>query len=176
MMHDSVMLMSLFARKVSGIKFRHSMVLTSTATPSMLKFLILHLSTNKCVNVIGHQGHHLHITIVLDALEFRIGIHHTEQGVRPPNHEPCNSCYCMIFPVSSAMDAQTRSSNLLMSQVSFVKTGTISISSSSSAEASLALRFSSSLRSLASFIFRVKTYSRNLFLGQCSMYLYYGSC
>ena len=40
-MHEAVMLMLLFARKLSRIKFRHSMVLTSVATLSMLKFLML---------------------------------------------------------------------------------------------------------------------------------------
>ena len=51
----------------------------------------------KHVNVIGHQGRHFHITILLNALEFIICIHHPELGVRPPNHKPFNPCACMIL-------------------------------------------------------------------------------
>ena len=51
----------------------------------------------KHVNVIGHQGHHFHITIVLYALEFSIGIRHHEQGVQTPNHKLCDPCACTNF-------------------------------------------------------------------------------
>ena len=66
------------------------MVLTSTATPldaelfhaASVNKQVLGFVSNKSpmkhLNVIGHQGKHFHITIVLDALEFSICIHHPE--------------------------------------------------------------------------------------------------